>query len=178
MKQGQASLRFENPVYIAAAASVAGKKEGEGPLGHTFTEIDEDPMLGQDNWEAAESELQRRAAGLAMEDGGIGREKIRYLFAGDLLGQLIATSFGVMGYGIPMFGLYGACSTMGEAMAPSASAVHFPPPPRFPGPGGHPSLSGPGRRPAALLPPFSRRCSPSSRRPEAFQTKCLRFLSA
>ena len=123
MKQGQASLRFENPVYIAAAASVAGKKEGEGPLGHTFTEIDEDPMLGQDNWEAAESELQRRAAGLAMEDGGIGREKIRYLFAGDLLGQLIATSFGVMGYGIPMFGLYGACSTMGESMSLAAAMV-------------------------------------------------------
>ena len=56
MKQGQASIAFQNPVHVVGMASVAGKKEGEGPLGHTFTEVDEDPMLGKDNWEAAEGE--------------------------------------------------------------------------------------------------------------------------
>ena len=90
MKQGQASIVFKNPVHVVGMASVAGKKEGEGPLGHTFTEVDEDPMLGKDNWEAAESELQRRAGELAMKDAGVEKEGIRYLFAGDLLGQLIA----------------------------------------------------------------------------------------
>lgn len=123
MKQGQASVVFQNPVHIIGMASVAGKKEGEGPLGHTFTEVEEDPMLGQDNWEAAESELQKRAGQHAMEDANVGADKIRYLFAGDLLGQLIATSFGVMRFGIPMYGLYGACSTMGEALSLAAMTV-------------------------------------------------------
>ena len=53
MKQGKASIRFEQPPEVVAAASVVGKKEGEGPLGACFDEIEQDPMAGQDNWEAA-----------------------------------------------------------------------------------------------------------------------------
>ena len=48
---------------------------------------------------------------------------IRYIFAGDLLGQTIATSFGLMDYQIPLFGLYGACSTAGESLALVAMCV-------------------------------------------------------
>ena len=80
-------------------------------------------MFGQANWEAAESELQRRTALCNMEKSGISREKIRYLFGGDLLGQIVATSFGVSELEIPLFGLYGACSTMGEALSLSAMTV-------------------------------------------------------
>ncbi len=46
------------------------------------------------------------------------------MFAGDLLGQLIATSFGTKDLGLPLFGLYGACSTMGEALSLGAMTVH------------------------------------------------------
>ena len=80
-------------------------------------------MMGQENWEAAESSLQKKAARLAVEKAGLDQGKIRYLFAGDLLGQLIATSFGLMELDIPLFGLYGACSTMGEAMSLAAMAA-------------------------------------------------------
>ena len=41
-----------------------------------------------------------------------------------MYGQLIATSFGLMRYEIPMFGLYGACSTMGEALSLGAMCVN------------------------------------------------------
>ena len=40
-----------------------------------------------------------------------------YVLAGDLLNQCIGSSFGLRELGIPFFGLYGACSTMGEALA-------------------------------------------------------------
>lgn len=33
MQVGKASVKFEKPPVIEAAASIAGKKEGEGPLG-------------------------------------------------------------------------------------------------------------------------------------------------
>ena len=33
---GQASIQFTEPIYIESAASITGKKEGEGPLGHLF----------------------------------------------------------------------------------------------------------------------------------------------
>lgn len=71
-------------------------------------------MFGKDNWEQAESAMQKRTADLVIEKGGIRKSDLRYLFAGDLLGQLIATSFGTVDAEIPLFGLYGACSAMGR----------------------------------------------------------------
>lgn len=61
--------------------------------------------------------MQHMAADIAIRNAGLESEDIRYIVAGDLLGQLIATSFGIMNLNIPMFGVYGACSTMGESMA-------------------------------------------------------------
>ena len=123
MQKGKASLWLERPVYIMSMAGVAGKKEGEGPLGSKIDRIVQDPMFGCDNWEQAESAMQKQAADLALEKGGIHRKDIRYLFAGDLLGQLIATSFGTVDLNLPLFGLYGACSTMGEALSLGAMCV-------------------------------------------------------
>lgn len=123
MQKGSASLLFEHPVYITSMASIAGKKEGEGPLGNEIDVIEQDSMFGTDSWEKAESAMQKQAADLALEKGDIHRKDIRYLFAGDLLGQLIATSFGTIDLKIPLFGLYGACSTMGEALSLGAMCV-------------------------------------------------------
>lgn len=123
MQKGKASLLFEHPAYITSMASIAGKKEGEGPLGSQIDVIEQDPMFGVENWEAAESAMQKQAADLALEKGDIHRRDIRYLFAGDLLGQLIATSFGTVDLEIPLFGLYGACSTMGEAISLGSMCV-------------------------------------------------------
>lgn len=123
MQKGKASLQFENPAYITGTASIAGKKEGEGPLGHGIDVVEQDPMFGAENWEQAESAMQKQAADLALEKGDIHRRDIRYLFAGDLLGQLIATSFGTVDLEIPLFGLYGACSTMGEALSLGAMCI-------------------------------------------------------
>ena len=111
---GEQSICFEKPPYLFVSASVAGKKEGEGPLGEKIDLICEDPMLGEENWEKAESMLQIKAIQLALEKAGKMPQQIRYIFAGDLLGQLIATSFGVEELEIPLFGLYGACSTCGD----------------------------------------------------------------
>ena len=80
-------------------------------------------MAGQASWVEAESALQKRAAQMAIKKAGPSCGPVRYLFAGDLLGQLIATSFGVMDLQIPLFGLYGACSTMGEALMLGAMTV-------------------------------------------------------
>lgn len=114
---GKQSILFANPPYILSGASVAGKKEGEGPLGSFFDQIEEDPMFGGTTWEDAESRLMKRSAELAIEKAGLTKEDIRFLVGGDLLGQLIATSFGIIDLEIPLLGVYGACSTMGESIA-------------------------------------------------------------
>ena len=120
---GKQSIQFQEAPHIVIAASVVGKKESEGPLGKLFDQIEADPMVGQASWEEAESALQKKAALLAMEKAGSGVPPVRYLFSGDLLGQLIATSFGVMDLQLPLFGLYGACSTIGEALMLGAMTV-------------------------------------------------------
>ena len=124
MQVGKASLRFEHPAFVASWASVAGKKEGQGPLSGGIDVIEQDEMFGMENWEQAERAMQKQAADLALEKENIHRREVRYLFAGDLLGQLIATSFGTVDLEIPLFGLYGACSTMGEALGLGAMCVN------------------------------------------------------
>lgn len=120
---GTQSIQFKCAPYILASASVVGKKEGDGPLGSKFDMICEDDKFGEDTWEEAESTLQKESTVLALGKAKLKPEDIRYIFAGDLLGQTIATSFGLMDYNIPLFGLYGACSTAGESMALGAMCV-------------------------------------------------------
>lgn len=120
---GNQSILFEKPPYILASASIVGKKEGDGPLGLLFDQTNEDATFGMESWEEAESEMQKQAAQMALEKAGFKKEQIRYVFAGDLLGQAIATSFGMMDLQIPLFGLYGACSTAGESLSLAAMTV-------------------------------------------------------
>lgn len=115
--KGKQSLLFENAPYIVSAASVTGSKEAAGPLGKLFDMTSEDELFGAQTWEEAESTMQKEACVLALGKAHVKADEIRYLFGGDLLRQGIATSMGVEALQIPMFGLYGACSTSGEALA-------------------------------------------------------------
>ncbi len=120
---GKQSLQFEKAPYIISSANIVGKKEGEGPLGDCFDVVGEDDKFGQNTWEEAESTLQKEAFTMAIGKAKLKPEDIRYLFSGDLLGQNIATSFGLMDTQVPIFGLYGACSTCGEALSLGAMCV-------------------------------------------------------
>lgn len=122
-QMGSQSLQFAEAPFILSSASVVGKKEGEGPLGKLFDMVCSSDKFGEDSWEESESTMQKEAAALAMGKASLKPEDIRYIFAGDLLGQTIATSFGLMNYEIPLFGLYGACSTCGEALSLGAMCV-------------------------------------------------------
>ena len=124
LQVGKQSISFDEPVYIASSASIVGPKEGEGPLKDTFDKIVEDATFGKNSWEEGESEMLKETVLLAIQKAEMDLNDIRYVFAGDLLGQLIATTFGVMDLDIPLFGLYGACSTMGEALALGSMTVH------------------------------------------------------
>lgn len=122
-KLGKASVKLEKPVYIIGSGSIVGTKEGQGPLGDLFDMVGEDDMFGCNTWEEAESSLQKDAVYMALEKAGMRPEDISFIFAGDLLGQSIATSFGLSSYEIPLLGVYGACSTCGESMSLGAMSI-------------------------------------------------------
>ena len=123
MQKGDRSIVYDVPVFFEGEGSVVGKKEGDGPLGKLFDEVVADPMFGENSWEEAESELQIRAAKTALKKSGLERTQIRYLFAGDLEAQGVASSFGMAKLEIPYFGVFGACSTMGETLILGSSMV-------------------------------------------------------
>ena len=123
MIKGKQSIAFEVSPYLEESASVVGKKEGEAPLGGMFDMVAEEDLFGENTWEEAESTMQKEACLLALGKAHLAPESIRYLFGGDLLRQGVATSMGVETLQIPMFGLYGACSTSGEALALASMSV-------------------------------------------------------
>ncbi len=122
-QRGKQSVEFHRNIYIKESASIVGTKEGEGPLGDLFDMIGADDMFGCANWDEAESSLQQDAIYTALGKAKLRASDIRYIFAGDLLGQSIATSYGIINYEIPFFGLYGACSTCGEALSLGSMSI-------------------------------------------------------
>ncbi len=123
MLKGKQSIEFEHVPYVVSHASVVGKKEGEGPLGNLFDLVEETNLFGQNTWEEAESEMQKEACLLAMGKINARPCDIHHLFGGDLLRQGIATSMGLEVLEIPLFGLFGACSTSGESLALASMSV-------------------------------------------------------
>jgi len=120
---GAQTVKFENPPSIAATAAVVGPKEGEGPLAEYFDVISKDVLFGTDSWEKAESELSRKTISLAINKANLQLPDIQYILAGDLLNQVTGATFGVRDLGRPFFGLFGACSAIGEAMTLGAMII-------------------------------------------------------
>ena len=102
---------FALNVGVLSAGSVVGCKEHQGPLGNLFDMHDVDDKFGQKTWERAESEMQRRALAVAMQKWGKSDAQPDAILAGDLLNQCVGSAYGMLEYGTPYFGLYGACST-------------------------------------------------------------------
>ncbi len=122
-KMGNQTVKFENPPSIISTAAIAGPKEGEGPLAQYFDTVLEDSLFGEDSWEKAESKIIRETIKMAVEKSGLELKDIDYILAGDLLNQISASTFGVRELNRPYFGLFGACSTMGESMSLAAMLV-------------------------------------------------------
>lgn len=122
-KLGRHSFRPGQPVYIAAWASVAGKKEAEGPLGHGFDIKSMDTKFGEKTWEQAEKKMQQLALEKLLYKSKLQKGDLDLVFSGDLLNQCIGSSFTLRNTGIPHLGLYGACSTMAQSLLLAAMTV-------------------------------------------------------
>lgn len=122
-KIGRQSFIFDNPPIIQAWASIAGKKEKEGPLGHTFDYTHDDAYFGEKTWEQGEKQMQQLALQTLAQKAGMQQTEFDCVFSGDLLNQCIGSSFSLRNSGIPHIGLYGACSTMAESLVLASMAV-------------------------------------------------------
>ena len=115
------TLLFERMPVIASHAAVGGKKEGDGPLAAEFDELFPDNNCGQANWETAEKILQLRAARLCLKKAHATEKQVSLVLAGDLQAQCTASSYALRELHLPFVGLFGACSTMAEALGLGAA---------------------------------------------------------
>ena len=122
-KRGKQSFCLPEMPVITAWASVAGKKESQGPLGSAFDITSSDTLFGQKTWEQAEKQMQKLALDALLKKAQLSRQQLGLVFSGDLLNQCIGSSFTLRNPGIPHLGLYGACSTMAESLLLASMAV-------------------------------------------------------
>jgi len=116
-KLGSQTVKLDKPPKIIATHSIVGPKEGQGPLGEYFDEVLNDDTMGKDSFEKAESQMMFSAISESLKKAKLKETDIDYLFSGDLLNQIISSSFAAREFSIPFFGLYGACSTMSESLS-------------------------------------------------------------
>lgn len=120
---GQRTVKFDMPPAVISSYTVAGKDEKQGPKGDSFDMVFDDPLWGEKTYELAERKMFLKSLENVIERAGLKSDQISYLFGGDLLNQIISSGFSARDIGIPFFGLYGACSTMAEALMLAAITI-------------------------------------------------------
>lgn len=115
-RRGRQTILFQEKPVILSAASVVGTKEGSGPLGHWFDTKLSDDTFGEKTWEKSESKMLKTAMTQALQKSGKSKDEIGAMLSGDLLNQLMSSSFMARDLHIPFLGMYGACSTMTESL--------------------------------------------------------------
>mgnify|MGYP000937462596 CR=1 FL=1 len=115
-KLGKQTFLYPLKPRIVGAYSIVGEKEGKGPMAKWFDMILEDDTFGEKTWEKSETKMLKQAILQALQKSGRDKEAIDAVLCGDLINQLMSSSFMARDLSIPFLGLYGACSTMTEAM--------------------------------------------------------------
>ncbi len=120
---GKHTIYFHNEPRIISSYSIAGKKEGEGPIGKCFDYVLDDDYFDEETFEKAECKMLSVAIERAIKTAKCRKSDIDAIISGDLLNQIISASFAARDFNIPYIGIYNACSTMSEGLALAAVLV-------------------------------------------------------
>ncbi|CEN85362.1 stage V sporulation protein AD [[Clostridium] sordellii] len=120
---GKRTVELKNKPTIISTSSIVGPKEAEGPLKDYFDIKIDDDLYGEKSWEFAESKMVQTVVQHAVSKANKSISDVNYMIAGDLLNQLLSTSFAAREVSIPFLGVYGACSTMAQSLSIGAMIV-------------------------------------------------------
>jgi stage V sporulation protein AD len=115
---------FERPPYILSGAAVVTEREAEGPIGRFFDTVSPDAKFGQKTYENAEIRMVHDTVQIAADKAGLKVSDIDMLLAGDLLNQITTSTYAARDLGLPLLGLYSACSTMSQSLAVGACMLN------------------------------------------------------
>lgn len=117
MLKGHQTWIFDSKPVILSSAAVGGPFEAQGALADDFDILHEDVWLGQDSCEKAEKKLLEEACETAINKGNMKKDDVQFFISGDLMNQLISSSFTARTLGMPFLGIFGACSSSMEGLA-------------------------------------------------------------
>lgn len=123
MLRGRRTWVFDRPPVIVGTGTVVGPDEGEGPLAAEFDLVHPDMMIQQTSWEKAERLLLEQASDIALSKAALSKDQINFYVGGDLINQIISSTFAARTLGVPYLGVFGACSTSMESLALAAQLV-------------------------------------------------------
>ncbi|MDE6471693.1 MAG: stage V sporulation protein AD, partial [Clostridia bacterium] len=108
MKVGKQTYLLDNKVYIQSAYSLAGPYEAKGNFRDYFDCVMEDDEWKCKSHEMAEIEMQRFVIGECLAKVNVSPLDCGAIMGGDLINQIVPTSFSARDFHTPFMGLYNA----------------------------------------------------------------------
>lgn len=118
------TIKFKMPVYLLKGYSIVGPLEGQGPLKEYFDYVLKDDTLKETTFEKSERKLLEQIITGAIDKAGLKTNDIDFFFGGDLLNQIVSSSYTARDLELPFIGLYSACATMAESLALAAMFIN------------------------------------------------------
>ncbi|MDE6968063.1 MAG: stage V sporulation protein AD [Clostridia bacterium] len=116
-KRGKQTFVMENDICIKNTYSIVGPEEAKGSFKDYYDHLLDDDLWECKSYEKAEIKLHKEVIDGVLKKDFTTHRQVDCIFGGDLLNQIISSSFSAREFEIPFVGLYGACSTFGESLA-------------------------------------------------------------
>lgn len=116
-KRGDQTYIMESDICIKNTYTIVGPEEAKGSFKDYYDYLLEDDLWECHSYEKAEIKLHKEVLDGVIKKDGLTNKDVDCIFGGDLLNQIISSSFSAREFDIPFLGLYGACSTFGESLA-------------------------------------------------------------
>lgn len=123
IRNNKQTIFLKNKPKIVGSYAIVGPKEGQGNFGEYFDYVMKNDHFGEDTFEKAERKMLENAVTGVIQNAKLQTKDIDLMIAGDLLNQIISSSYTARAFQFPFLGLYGACSTMAESLAIGAVLV-------------------------------------------------------
>ena len=117
------TIFFRNRPTITATSSIAGPKECSGGIGKFIQTKLSDDMYGEKTFEKAESRMLFTSIKNSIINAGKNESDVDAIISGDLLDQIIASTFSARNFDTGYLGVYNACATFAEALTLGATLI-------------------------------------------------------
>ncbi len=123
MKESRHVIHFPNQPRIVSTATLAGEKEMSGNFGKYFHHPMNEDFFNQDSFEHAERKMLQFVIAEAVKTAPEDMRHLDIIFSGDLMNQIVSSTYAAREFSAAYCGLYSACSTLAQGMALAAMGV-------------------------------------------------------